>query len=83
MEVPRNAVFNGNEVFVIHDSLLIKENIKIHKINRDKLYFSGLQEGIFVVSEPLINAVENTRVNILGENNEEENLTEKPKSKNI
>ncbi len=83
MEVPRNAVFNGNEVFVIHDSLLIKETVKIHKINRDKLYFNGLQEGIYVVSEPLINAVENTRVKILGEDNGTENTSKESQRKNI
>lgn len=83
MEISRNAVFNGNEVFVIEDSLLIKEIVNIQKINRDKLYFDGLEEGIYVVSEPLINAVENTHVKILGKDTSESDDSQKQKSKNI
>ena len=67
MEIPRKAAFNENEVFIIQDSLLVKQVIDIQKISRDRLYFNGLQEGVFIVNEPLINATENTKVQILGE----------------
>lgn len=66
MELPRGAVFNTDEVFVIEDSVLIKQNINIFKINQKTLYFSGLKEGIDIVVEPLINASENTKVKIIG-----------------
>lgn len=67
MEIPRKAAFNENDVFVIRDSLLVKDAINIQKISRDKLYFNGLKEGQYIVTEPLINATENTKVQILGE----------------
>ena len=72
MEIPRKAAFNENNVFVIHDSLLVKDVINIQKISRDKLYFNGLKEGGYIVTEPLINATENTKVQILGEETQAE-----------
>jgi membrane fusion protein, multidrug efflux system len=65
MEIPRNAVFNTNEVFTVQDSVLKKEEIIIHKINEKTLIFSGLKEGTELVMEPLINAAENMKVYIL------------------
>lgn len=72
MEIPRKTVFNKNEVFIIRDSLLVKEVIDIKKISRDKLYFNGLNEGEFIVTEPLINATENIKVQILGKETQTE-----------
>jgi len=69
MVLPRNAVFNSNEVFVIVDGRLKKEAIEILKWNETDLVFKGLEEGINVVSEPLINVKENTPVGIIGEEN--------------
>ena len=65
MEIPRNAVFNQNEVFVVEDGKLSKREITIHKINEKTLIFSGIEEGTELVIEPLINAVENTEVKII------------------
>lgn len=65
MEIPRKAVFNQNEVFIVQDGLLEKREIIIEKINKDKIYFSGLENRVNIVSEPLINASENTKVTIL------------------
>ncbi len=65
MEIPRKSVFNQNEVFIVKDGLLEKREIIIEKINKDKIYFSGLENGIDIVAEPLINASENTKVQIL------------------
>lgn len=67
MEIPRKAVFNSNEVFVIKDSVLKKEEIVVHKINEKTLIFSGLEEGTELVLEPLINATENMKVYIIRE----------------
>ena len=66
MEIPRNSVFNQNLVFTVVNGMLVQSIIDIKKINNDKLFFSGLKEGVFVVTEPLINASENTSVHILG-----------------
>ncbi len=65
MEIPRKAVFNQNEVFIVKDGLLEKREIIIEKINKDKIYLSGLENGVEIVAEPLINASENTKVTIL------------------
>jgi membrane fusion protein (multidrug efflux system) len=65
MEIPRKAVFNQNEVFIVQDGLLEKREIIIEKINKDKIYFTGLETGAELVAEPLINASEKTKVSIL------------------
>lgn len=67
MILPRNAVFNSNEVFIIVEGRLKKEEIDILKYNQTDLIFTGLEEGAKVVAEPLINVKENTPVGILGE----------------
>lgn len=68
MEIPRNAVFNTNEVFVVQEGRLAKRLIDIRKVDETTLIFSGLQEGADVVVEPLVNATENEPVEILGAN---------------
>jgi multidrug efflux pump subunit AcrA (membrane-fusion protein) len=62
MEIPRKAVFNQNEIFIVKDGVLLKREIEIKKINKDIVYFSGLENGTDVVIEPLINATENMKV---------------------
>ena len=64
MEIPRQAVFNQNEVFVVEDGTLRKERINILKINETSLVFDGLPEGTELVVEPLINVREGTVVDI-------------------
>ncbi len=65
MEIPRSAVFNHNEVFVVKEGKLKKRTINILKINEKTLIFSGLEEGANIVTEALVNAVENTDVEIM------------------
>lgn len=67
MEIPRSAVFNSNEVFVVVDGRLKKREINIIKRNETTLIFKGLEEGEKIVVEPLINVKENSPVGILGE----------------
>ena len=67
MQIPRNAVFNKDEVFVVKDQRLKIKKITIEKLNREELLFSGLEEGEMVVTEPLVNAFENMEVTIAGE----------------
>jgi multidrug efflux pump subunit AcrA (membrane-fusion protein) len=64
MEIPRRAVFNNNEVFIVTDSTLKKAEINILKINQQSMIFNGLEEGTFVITEPLVNVVEGTVVEI-------------------
>jgi multidrug efflux pump subunit AcrA (membrane-fusion protein) len=67
MEIPRNAVFNSNEVFVVKDGRLVKKFINIIKTNESTLIFNGLEEGQKLVVQPMINVLEGTPVSILGE----------------
>ncbi len=65
MRMPRNAVFNTNEVFIINENILSKREINIKKVNETNLYFDGLEEGTELVVEALVNANENTKVEII------------------
>jgi len=65
MKIPRNAVFNQNNVFIVENGVLKQKTINVVKINNDKLFFNGIPNGTMVVSEPLINAAENSKVQIL------------------
>jgi membrane fusion protein, multidrug efflux system len=67
MEIPRNAVFNTNEVFIVLDGKLKKGVLNILKWNETTLIFNGLDEGSKLVVEPLINVQENSPVGIVGE----------------
>ena len=67
MEVPRNIVFNTNEVFVIVDSRLEKRLATIIKVNEKTLLINGLEVGEILVMQPLINVLEGTLVERLGE----------------
>ncbi len=65
MEIPRDAVFNQNQVFTVKNGKLKKQNIHILKMNDETIFFNGLETGIYVVTEALINAVDNLEVEIL------------------
>ncbi|NPA68751.1 MAG: HlyD family efflux transporter periplasmic adaptor subunit [Chlorobi bacterium] len=64
-KIPREAVFNQNQVFIVKNNKLKKENINIQKTDDTVIFFNGLPEGTLVVNEALINAVENTEVKII------------------
>jgi len=64
MEIPRNSVFNSNEVFQVREGRLIKKEINVIKINQRTLIFNGLQEGDTVVVQQLINVSEGTLVQV-------------------
>ncbi len=65
MEISRSAVYNHNEVFVVKNGRLQKLKINIKKVNEKTLFFNGLEEGLELVNEPLINANENMKVEII------------------
>lgn len=62
MEVPRNSVFNSNEVFVVRSGRLAKEKINVVKVNERTLIFNGLPSGDTLVVQQLINVSEGTLV---------------------
>jgi len=62
MEIPRNSVFNTNEVFVVRKGRLAKEKINVIKENERTLIFKGVPEGDTLVVQQLINVSEGTLV---------------------
>lgn len=62
MEIPRNAVFNSNEVFIVKSGRLVKREVSVVKTNERTLIFKGLPEGDTLVTQQLINVSEGTLV---------------------
>ncbi len=83
MEIPRNAVFNTNDVFVIVEGRLQKRIIQILKTNEKTLIFKGVKTGEILVSQAMINVLEGTPVYILGSEAEKQNINPKEKKKSI
>jgi hypothetical protein len=69
MEIPRNAVFNTNEVFIVRNGRLAKEQINVVKVNQRTIFFNGPAEGDSVVVQQLMNVSEGTLVQADGERN--------------
>ncbi len=65
MSLPRSAVLNHNEIFTVVNGKLKKEQIKVERINATNLFFSGLEEGTELVTQAMVNARENTKVNVI------------------
>ncbi|WP_258104815.1 efflux RND transporter periplasmic adaptor subunit [Marinoscillum sp. MHG1-6] len=59
MIIPRNVLYNGNEVFVLEDTLLKVTEVKIHRLMEEEAIISGVDEGKDIVVEPLSNAHNN------------------------
>ncbi len=72
MEIPRKALMNRNQVYVLSDSsrLDIKE-VNIEKLNDETVLFSGLDEGELVVTEALVNVYKNMPVTVKNMNGRE------------
>lgn len=63
--LPRNAVFNNDQVYTVEEGLLKKHRIEVLHFGESTMIISGLTEGTMVVNEPLINVTENMKVEIL------------------
>ena len=62
MEIPRNAVFNFDEVFLVKSGRLTKAKINVVKENERTLLFNGITESDTLVVQQLINVSEGTQV---------------------
>ncbi len=58
MEIPRNAVFNSDQVFTVNNDRLEKKRIEIIKLKERTLVFNGLSEGQLIVTQPLVSVQE-------------------------
>ena len=56
MIMPRSAIYNGSEVFILQDSLLKKRDVNVVRLEKESAIINGLPEGNDLVVEPLINA---------------------------
>lgn len=65
MEIPRNAIFNKGQVFVVEGGKLKIYNVDVLKTNETTVLISGLSEGVDLVVEPLVNSKEGVNVEIL------------------
>ena len=65
MEIPRNAVFRSNRVFVVEKNMLKEKQINVLKRNENTLIFNGLSEGELLVISVPVKAAENMKVQIL------------------
>lgn len=61
MIMPRNAIYNGNEVFILQDSLLKKKSINVIRLSEEDAIFNGLDSGEELVVEPLLGAYNNMK----------------------
>ncbi|MEO9485454.1 MAG: HlyD family efflux transporter periplasmic adaptor subunit [Ekhidna sp.] len=59
MIMPRNAIYNGNEVFVVEDSLLKVRKINIIRLADEEAIISGLDRGEDLVIDALIGGFNN------------------------
>ena len=63
MIMPRNAIYNGNEVFVVEDTLLKVRKINVIRLAEDDAIISGLEKDEDLVIEPIIGGFNNMVVN--------------------
>jgi multidrug efflux pump subunit AcrA (membrane-fusion protein) len=63
--LPREAVFNFDEIFYVENNLLKKQKVKILHVEKDSVIISPLSENISVVFESLSNAEEGNAVSII------------------
>ena len=59
MIMPRSALYNGSEVFILEDTLLKVKEVQVVKLEQETAIFTGLDEGDHLVVESLINAHNN------------------------
>ncbi len=59
MIMPRNAIYNGNEVYVVQDTLLKARKINVIRLVNEEAIVNGLERGEDLVIEPLIGAYNN------------------------
>ena len=67
MEIPRNAVFNFDEIYTIVDGRLQKKMINVIKKNEETIIFNGLDEGATIVVQPLIGVSDGSKVSRLAD----------------
>jgi len=65
IEIPRNAIFDKNKVFIVENNLLAEREVIVHKMTSTTAILSGLEANSWVVTEPLINVSDGANAEIL------------------
>lgn len=65
MTIPRIALFDKNQVYLVVDGKLQKNEVTVHKVNPTSAIISGLPEGDQLVREIPLNAIENLPVKVI------------------
>lgn len=65
MEIPRNAVFRNNRVYVVVGDKLKEKQINVIKLNDNTLIFNGLKEGESLVIDIPVKASDNMKVRVV------------------
>lgn len=65
IEIPRNAIFDKNKVYIVENNMLAVREIHVHKLTSTSAILSGLETECWVVTEPLINVSEGVNAEIL------------------
>ncbi|HDQ44968.1 MAG TPA: HlyD family efflux transporter periplasmic adaptor subunit [bacterium] len=66
MQIPRNALFNYNQVFLVLDGLLQIRTVDVVRLTENTALIKGPEPEMYVVTQPLINVSENSPVKIRG-----------------
>lgn len=62
-EIPRSALLgNSAEVYVVRDSILIRQNVDVVLLRGERALIGGLDSGEAIVIEPLVNPKDNMKV---------------------
>lgn len=70
VELPRKAIFNKNEVYVVENGKLKILPLEIKMFLEESVLVKDMMDGTVVVMEPLINAKEGIEVEVLKNSNE-------------
>jgi multidrug efflux pump subunit AcrA (membrane-fusion protein) len=64
MEIPRNCLFNHNEVYLVENERLTRKQVNVIKTNENTVIINGLDEGSKLVTQALINVEDNILVDM-------------------
>jgi RND family efflux transporter MFP subunit len=62
IKIPREALLDNNQVYIIQSQLLTLRSIKIERMLDDHIIISGIKDGETIVMESLANITEGTKV---------------------
>ena len=65
IEIPRKAIFNKNEVYVVKNNRIFSTSVDIQMFQENTVLARGIKDGTIIVLEPILNAKDSMEVRIL------------------